>query len=306
MTAGSSTLEPDLPSDAALTAAFQQPAQAWIKAGHAELAYRKFGAGPDLLFVHGWPLTSATWIPLITRLQRDFACHVVDLPGCGETRWTDDTQIHMPGHAATLALLVDALGLTAYGLVAHDSGGGIARALAATHGDRVFGLVSGNTEIPGRRFPGLGLMRTVGRSAAAQALCRASFRSRAVAASKLGFGGCFTDPGYAAGAFFDRQIAPLGASKAAFTGQLVFVSNFKWHHVDDLAAAHAQLRAPVLLIWGGRDRVFFPLDGAREMLTQFAAGARLEVIERGGLFVHEDHAQTFADLALAFLRPLAG
>lgn len=40
-------------------------------------------AGPDLVFLHGWGLSSRIWEPLARRLSGDCRCHLVDLPGHG-------------------------------------------------------------------------------------------------------------------------------------------------------------------------------------------------------------------------------
>jgi hypothetical protein len=40
---------------------FQQAPPQWIEVDNAKLAYRRIGSGPDVLFVHGWPLSSSTW-----------------------------------------------------------------------------------------------------------------------------------------------------------------------------------------------------------------------------------------------------
>ena len=46
---------------ALMPAHFLQPPHRWVDVGDARLAYRRIGSGPDVFFVHGWPLSSATW-----------------------------------------------------------------------------------------------------------------------------------------------------------------------------------------------------------------------------------------------------
>lgn len=41
--------------------------------------------GPDLAFIHGWGLSSRIWDTLADRLKNRFCCHLVDLPGHGES-----------------------------------------------------------------------------------------------------------------------------------------------------------------------------------------------------------------------------
>ena len=49
----------------------------------ADPAYRRVGVGPDVLFVHGWPVSGATFRTLLPHLVDHVTCHVVDLPGAG-------------------------------------------------------------------------------------------------------------------------------------------------------------------------------------------------------------------------------
>lgn len=43
------------------------------------------GAGPDVVLVHGWGLHGGVWDAVAGELARDFALHVVDLPGHGRS-----------------------------------------------------------------------------------------------------------------------------------------------------------------------------------------------------------------------------
>mgnify|MGYP003141836567 FL=1 len=45
------------------------------------------GQGPDLVLVHGWSMHSGVWSPLLELLSEHFRCHLVDLPGHGQSDW---------------------------------------------------------------------------------------------------------------------------------------------------------------------------------------------------------------------------
>jgi pimeloyl-ACP methyl ester carboxylesterase len=279
------------PSAAQVLASFRGPPQRFIDVGHSRLAYRRFGSGPDVVFVHGWPLHSATYRHLIPLLADSMTCHLLDLPGTGQTEWDDDAPIGLVAHAQTVRRAVDALGLSRYAIIAHDSGGAIARILAADD-DRVSALALGNTEIPGHTpalvvFFGLMLRMPGGAALFRTLLARPSFLR-----SNLGFGGCFDDPRYVDGEFRELFVAPLLSSRRAFRGQLGLLGSL--HELENLQAINEQIRVPVRLIWGARDK-FFPLAGARDMVAQFGGTADLVAIESGKLFAHEDFAEQFAD-----------
>ena len=55
----------------------------YLDVGAGEAAYRCVGTGPDVLFVHGWPVSSATFRKLLPHLVDHVTCHVIDLPGAG-------------------------------------------------------------------------------------------------------------------------------------------------------------------------------------------------------------------------------
>ena len=39
---------------------FRRPPERFLDVGTGEVAYRRVGSGPDVLFVHGWPVSGAT------------------------------------------------------------------------------------------------------------------------------------------------------------------------------------------------------------------------------------------------------
>ncbi|MBA3581169.1 MAG: pimeloyl-ACP methyl ester esterase BioH [Gammaproteobacteria bacterium] len=50
------------------------------------LTKKVYGAGPDLVLLHGWSMNSAVWAPLLPLLQTRYRVHCVDLPGHGFNR----------------------------------------------------------------------------------------------------------------------------------------------------------------------------------------------------------------------------
>lgn len=273
---------------------------AFVDVEHTRLAYWRFGAGPDLVFVHGWPLHSATFRRILPVLARDYTCHLVDLPGAGRSKPTADTPFGLEEHADTLRRAVDRLGLESYSLLAHDSGAVFARLLAASDA-RVRALVAGNTEIPGHRPKVVEMYVAMTKIPGATALTRLLMRSGTVRRSGLGFGGCFSDPRYVDGEFHELFVAPILESARAMHDQTQLVRHLDFGVVDRLDDAHAKMKAPTLLLWGERDP-FFPLEKAKRMLPSFRGGAELDVIADARLFAHEDHAERFASSASAFLR----
>lgn len=285
-------------TEAEITAAFAVGPHDRVDVGHSRLAHWRFGAGPDVVLVHGWPLHAATFRRVIPALAGHVTLHALDLPGAGWTDWDDGSPIDLLSHVATVRRAIDALRLPRYAFLAHDSGATIARMVAADD-ERVRGLVLGNTEIPGHASALLRALVVAAKMPGARLALFGPLRSRWY--RRMLFGGCFTDPAYVEGEFKELFIRPLLGSKRVGEGQLGFVRTLDLELVHALVAVHARIRAPVLCIWGDRDR-WFPIAKARTMLAQFPAGADLVEIARGRVFVHEDRSAEFAAAALPFLR----
>jgi haloalkane dehalogenase len=276
-----------------------------IDVGSASVAYRKTGSGPDVVLVHGWPLHGETWRAIVPRLASRFTCHVLDLPGTGRSEWSCARPITLPAHADAVLRAIEALGLSRIAFVAHDSGGAIARLAAAELGERCFGLVLGNTEIPGYHPPALAAFARLARIPGGLKLLPLVLRSRWLRRSGLGFGGCFHDRRLIEGEFGELFVEPLLSSPRAAAGQLALLRKLDWGVVDDMAATHARITAPALLLWGADDP-WFPLARARGMVGQFPGGAELVELPDGKLFIHEERPEEWADHAARFLARAAG
>lgn len=269
-------------------------------AGTARLAYRRFGSGPALLFVHGFPLSGFTWRKVLPALAARFTCYVPDVPGMGESTWADATDFSFPGQGRTLKAFVDGLGLARFSVLAQDTGGTFARYLALEDPARVDKLVLVNTEMPGHRPPWIPLyqllMELPGTLTAFGLLLRSSTYLR----SSMGFGGCFCDLGLIGGDFAEHVIAPFARSPRRMEGMRAYLRGAKWGPVDALAREHARLTMPVELVWGADDPTF-PVALARAMVAQFPH-ARLVEVPGARLLVHEEKPAEVVRHVCAFLQ----
>ena len=252
-----------------------------------------------MLFVHGWPVSGATFRLLLPHLAEHVTCHVIDLPGAGDSRFDADTAITFPQHVESVRRVVDLLGLDDVAVVAHASGGLIARhALAGDPRLRALGLM--DTEQPHglsplfraflatRHLPGLGRMLAW------------AFTTPAVRRNRFVLGGSFHDRSLLDGdfdAFFLRPLVEVPARRDACVRLL---RSFETSYVDDLPQVHQRIGVPVQLVWG-EDDPFFPVDWAREMVDTFA-DARLHAVAGAKLFAHEEHP---AEVAAALLEVLS-
>ncbi len=271
-----------------------------IQTSDATLALRRFGSGPALLLVHGFPLHGCTWRKLLPELARHFTCYVPDLAGKGDSDWSAGTDFTFMGHAERLKQLVDQLELKQYSVIARDTGATVARCLALIDPARVQKLVLINTEIPGHRPPWIPLYQFLTRLPGAQLSFRLLLSSRWYRRSPMGFGGCFTDLELLDGEFHQHTIQPLLKSPRRLEGVLRYLRGLTWPVVDALAENHRKITAPVLLVWGEDDPTF-PIALAREMVPQFRNCRGLVTIARTKLLPHEEKPEQVLSAVLPFL-----
>ncbi len=278
---------------------FRRPPGRFLDVGAGQVAHRQVGQGPDVLFVHGWPVSGATFRLLLPYLAEHVTCHVIDLPGAGQSRFDAGTRITVDQHIKTVRRVVDLLGLERLAVVGHDSGGMFVRhALVGDARVRAMGLIDTEQLSIGWRFRMLvaaqhlpGLAAGLGWAAGAPRVRRNQFV----------FGGAFSDRRLLEGEFDEFFLRPLRESAPHRAAAAKLLKSFNLDTVRSLRDVHPRITAPVHLIWGERD-VFFPPAAAREMVTSFP-DARLDVIPRAGLFSHEERP---ADVAAALLPTLTG
>lgn len=287
----------------AAVADFSEPHE-YIDSEHGRLAYWRWGSGPDVVFVHGWPLHGATFRRIIPAIAEHYTCHVFDLPGTGHTEWQDGAPFGLWEHARTLHDALQKLAIVDYSMVAHDSGGTIARLLATKTPGQVLAIVLGNTEIPGHMPEVLRWGKLMAKLPGVVGVLKLLTRSRRVVDEM--FRGCFADLSELDTDFSELFVEPLRRDSDYVRGQLRLVEHLDWDVVvSELAGVHQQIEAPVLFIWGDRDP-WFPWKIAKEMVDSFGGPpADVVLIPGGKLFVHEDFADTFARETIDFLDRVA-
>ena len=278
---------------------FRTEPDAYLDVGAGEAAYRRFGTGPDVLFVHGWPVSGATYRKLLPHLVDHVTCHVIDLPSAGSSRFDDHTQLSIEQHIRSVRRVVDLLELDHVAVVGHDSGGLIARhALVGDPRLRAMGLINTEPSDPGWRFTSfIAARRLPGFSAG---LGWAAGKPR-VRRSRLVFGDAFADRALLDGEFAEFFFDPLHDRPMMRNAAVRVLKSFDMRYVTELAEIHTRLDVPVQLVWGDRDP-FFPVERATAMVTEFP-DAEIDVIRGAGLFSHEEAP---AEVARALLPMLTG
>jgi len=282
------------------TELFRAPAQRHIDVGAGAVAYRRCGAGPDVLFVHGWPVSGSTFRTLLPFLTPHVTCHVIDLVGAGQSRFDRTTRIDLDQHVASIRRVIDVLGLQDYSVVGHDSGGMMARhAVAGDPQLRSMALV--NTEQPQGLTARFRQFLLMGKLPGFEHILAWAGMRPGLRRNRFLLGDCFTDRSLLGGTFEEFVLAPLrdDPERRWAAGQLMRTWDSRL--IDELAAVHGKIDVPVQLVWG-EDDPFFPVAWAREMVETFP-NAQLHVVAGTKLFSHEEKPE---EVAAAMLPVLMG
>lgn len=269
-----------------------------IEVAGLRVAYRSFGGGPTVVFLHGWPLSGVTYRALIHALQPHYRCLVPDLPGAGDTPWSPQISESMAGYAKVVRAFADALQLDRFAFIAHDSGGTVARMVAADLGARVNCLILQNTEVSNYMPPVVRALQLTAQTKYAPAVFSRLLASARYRKSKFGFGECFGDLDLIEGEFLDACLEPLRKDPA---GHLAMLAKFDLDGTKHLPDLHRRISAPMHLFWGGAD-TFFPLSRARAMMSEFQQRGELEIVSHAKLYVHEEAAEPLARFSLPRLQ----
>jgi haloacetate dehalogenase len=129
------------PIDKATSAASDRFETAEIKTGDNTIFIRRYGKGPPLLMVHGFPRTSLMWRHMAPHLASNHTVICVDLRGYGRSGVPASAEDHYPyskrAMANELVAVMDKLGAPKFDLVGHDRGGRVSYRLALDHPEKV-------------------------------------------------------------------------------------------------------------------------------------------------------------------------
>ena len=247
----------------------------------AAFTRERTGAGPPVVFVHGFCQSSAYWAPTLERVaERGVAGIAVDLPGFGASAAMAGPYT-LAGLADALARELDARGLSQVILVGGSMGGVVAQHFALRHSERVGRLLLVATGAYTAN-PALALEK-------ADAMANATWNEEAVTPVVDGF---FLQRPSAAMLAEYRKIALSASQPAAVEAAR---SNATNRTLDQLAS----IRVPTMIIQGRHDRARTPEHGA-EMRDRIS-GSVLAVVEEAGHTPQLEQAASFHDLALPFL-----
>jgi haloacetate dehalogenase len=112
-----------------------------VRVGENTIFVRRYGKGPAILMVHGFPRTSLMWRYLAPKFAMDHTVICPDLRAYGQSGIPQSTSDHLPyskrAMAAELVSVMDKLGFSKFTLVGHDRGGRVSYRMALDHPDKI-------------------------------------------------------------------------------------------------------------------------------------------------------------------------
>ena len=119
-----------------------------------KLHYETEGAGPPVLFMHGYTSTIALWQDQVPVFSPHYRLICMDLRGHGESEGTGMDGYHLAALAGDALAVPDREGVERSVIVGHSMGGMVAQELLARHGHRVGAAVFSSTtcKAPAREY----------------------------------------------------------------------------------------------------------------------------------------------------------
>ena len=272
-----------------------------IKVEDVSIGLRQIGVGRNLLFIHGFPTHGYTWRKLIPNLSEKFKCNILDLPGLGDSEWTDETDFKSQAQANYIIQLIEKLELKNYSLIAHNSGATVARAIAIQEADKVENLIMFNTEVPNHRPPWIPLYQTIGLLPFVPSIIRMLLRQMWFVKSPMGFKEFYSNKAMlTVESNMMPYLSPVIKSERKAIGAFKYLKGIDWKLIDDFKHLHQKIRANVLLIWGEDDKTF-PIHKGREMISQFKGRVEFVTLENASLLPHEEKPQEVMNAILKFV-----
>lgn len=246
-----------------------------------ELFHDEQGAGPRILFHHGYTGSHDGWEQVLPRLADRYRCIVMDARGAGDSE-RPAAGYTIAQYAADVIGMADALGLERFTYVGHSMGGGIGMWLGLEHADRLDRLVL-VAPIPADGTQGDPALHERGAAQRAAGDADGMLAQRRAMAARP--------------EQFDEARARRGVERAPSVSDGHFHDS--WTAMRDLRVGDrlATLTMPTLVIAGAADGLL----AANLKDVQRMPNAALHVFSRVGHGVPHDTPERFAEVIAEFM-----
>ncbi len=264
----------------------------FVTAGGLRWHVQRMGRGPVLLMLHGTGAATHSWRDFAPLLAEHFTLIAPDLPGHGFTSAPPYDRMSLPGMAAAVGALVDAMGIRPELVLGHSAGAAIL--IRACLDGRIAprGLISLNGALlPWRGLPGR-IFSPAAKLFATNSLVSTLFalraRNRKVVQRLVDSTGSTLEP--AGVDLYQRLIRYPSHVRAS----LSMMANWDLNLIEQ---GLPQLATPLFLIVGEKDSTVSPRE-ARRVREQLLPGADLVELPGLGHLAHEERPRAVADVVL--------
>lgn len=273
-----------------------------IKIDYVSFGYRSIGSGEDLVFIHGFPTHGYTWRKLLPHLSSRFKCHILDMPGLGNSEWSNRSNLNIDNQAKKTEELLKLLGINRFNLLAHNSGGTIARIMAINLKEKVKNLILINTEIPNHRPPFIELYQKASRLPFASKYFQIKLNQSRFIKSSMGFKQAYSNKNMLNDeSNLGQYLEPLVNSTKRIKGAFKFLRGIDWEIIDEFEYKHSKITANTLFIWGEDDKTF-PIELGKKMTKQFNSKVKFKTVKNASLLPHEEKPEIVSNEIIEFIR----
>ncbi|HUI05199.1 MAG TPA: alpha/beta fold hydrolase [Acidimicrobiales bacterium] len=265
--------------------------------GH-DVAYRRGGAGPVLLLLHGIAGSSETWLPAMELLRRDYDVLAPDFLGHGRSA-KPLGDYSLGNQASGMRDFLHVMGIERATVIGQSFGGGVAMQFAYQFPERCERLVLVDAGGLGNEVSWM--LRLITLPAAEYALPLIfSASARDWGNSIMRF---FRDRGIrnARAAEMWRSFTSLTepANRQAFVRTMRAVINPGGQAVSAMDRLYLAANMPTLIVWGSDDRII-PVAHAHNA-HEAIPNSRLEIMDGVGHFPHAEEPYRFVEILRDFL-----
>lgn len=263
------------------------------------LLVRSSGSGDPILFLHGIIANGDLWRGVVADLNSDFRCIVPDWPlGSHRLAMPAGADFTLFGLADLVAETIDAIAEPVV-LVANDTGGAIAQAVAARHPDKLRALVLTPCDAYDNFLPRpIKHLQVAGRTNAGLWVLSQTLRFRQIQRLPIAFGRLTIRP--IPPSVMRSYTDPLRNDAAIRRDFAQLVRSISTRYTMEAAAGISAFRGPALLAWSGDRHQFFPIAHAHRLAAALP-DARIEIVADSGPFIPEDQPHALASLIRLFV-----
>jgi pimeloyl-ACP methyl ester carboxylesterase len=258
------------------------------------LEYFERGAGPVLVFAHGWLANANLWRKVIEQLADRFRCIALDLPlGSHRIAMRADADLSPTGCGELIAQVLAALDLDAVTLIGNDSGGAYSQIATAAHPERIARLALNSCETPYDAFPPPPFdgLPALAQDPVALGQVFEALRDRAIRSTPAAYGRLIKH--VIDDLVSDSYVLPCLTTPAVLHDTSKVIASAASDPVHDAGLSLiATFNRPVLFAWGPEDQVF-PLAHAQRYAQALADG-RVTPIPDAFSFTPEDQPERLA------------